>query len=83
GLYDMGGNVYEWCWDLYNASVTAGDSGSASVTNPTGALSGSKRIFRGGSWMYYAADCTAACRGSFYPETCDNGRGFRVVRTAP
>ena len=57
GIYDMSGNVEEWCNDRY------GDYTSASQTNPTGPNSGSSRVYRGGSWFYYAFACRVSVRG--------------------
>ena len=57
GIYDMSGNVEEWCNDGY------GDYTSASQTNPTGPNSGSSRVYRGGSWFYYAFACRVSVRG--------------------
>ena len=56
GLYDMSGNVYEWCSDRY------ADYSSYSQTNPTGPASGSHRMYRGGSWSGNARDCRVSFR---------------------
>jgi formylglycine-generating enzyme required for sulfatase activity len=74
GLYDMLGNVREWCWDWYGA-YPAGP-----VLDPEGPASGEQRVVRGGSWHYYARDCRSAARGTFYPTSADDFVGFRVVR---
>ncbi|MGM9839281.1 MAG: formylglycine-generating enzyme family protein [Sodaliphilus sp.] len=57
GIYDMSGNVEEWCNDGY------GDYTSTSQTNPTGPNSGSSYVYRGGSWFYYAFACRVSARG--------------------
>ena len=71
-LYDMSGNVWEWCWDW---------NGSISTSTPSsGAASGSHREIRGGSWNRHASHCTVSSRsGGNYPSDLGYVIGFRVV----
>ncbi|MGM9811929.1 MAG: formylglycine-generating enzyme family protein, partial [Muribaculaceae bacterium] len=76
GIYDMSGNVYEWCQDRY------GDYSSAAQTNPKGATTGAGRVIRGGGWDAYAGLCCSAFRLRGYNVTSDNNLGFRLVLSA-
>ncbi len=75
-LYDMHGNVWEWCQDWYKKNYPPG-----SVTDPTGPSTGWKRVARGGSWYYSIRGLRSAFRNGFEPDKDPNDGGFRLVLT--
>lgn len=76
GLYDMHGNVAEYCWDWFDANYYS----ISPSTNPTGPSSGTERVERGGRWGIQAYWCRSSVRNKIHPETAMHG--FRVVRSA-
>lgn len=74
GIYDMSGNVSEWCNDFY------GSYSSSDQTNPTGATSGSNRVVRNGSY-FSGSSCEVPVRSYYNPTSVDYSIGFRLVRS--
>ena len=73
GIYDMHGNVWEWCSDRY------GDYPKGAVSDPVEQLEGSFRVYRGGSWDDVAAYCRSANRNGYVPSFRSRNLGFRVA----
>ena len=75
GLYDMSGNVWEWCSDWHEENFPTGP-----LQNPKGPLEGDNRVLRGGSWSAYPEFCSLNYRFRFPPFLSNNYMGFRLVR---
>jgi len=76
GIFDMCGNVYEWCWDIY-ATLPNGNQ-----TNPHGPTSGGTRVVRGGCFINQATLCTNTSRTQIVPTSTGYTLGFRLCRNA-
>lgn len=72
-LYDMSGNVHEWCQDRY------GDYASGSQTDPTSPATGTTRVYRGGNWYFDDWFCRVSFRNGLSPTSSNYGIGFRLA----
>lgn len=72
GLYDMAGNVWQWCWDRYGSPYSGGN-------DPRGPAAGSFRVLRGGGWCSDSNNCRVAYRLGYNPSARTQGSGFRTV----
>ena len=79
GLYDMSGNVWEWCWNWFTDSY---DTTTEGGSDPTGASAGSYRVYRGGGWSSNSDYCAVSCRNLNDPSLRYDNLGFRVVRAS-
>ena len=76
GLYDMSGNVWEWCWDWYDENYY----NKSSPPTTLGVEKGVYRVGRGGSWFVNHLNCRVANRSWDYPDLCDSYQSFRIFR---
>jgi formylglycine-generating enzyme required for sulfatase activity len=78
GLYDMSGNLWEWCQDKWHDNYQGAPTDGLAWTTGTSAY----RVYRGGSWFDDAGSCRVACRYRFYPDSRYYALGFRVARSS-
>lgn len=79
GLYDMSGNVWEWCTDWFDSNYYSQCAEQDAVENPHGPAQGTGRVYRGGGWLNIARICRAANRGHWRPDHRLHGFGFRLA----
>lgn len=79
GLYDISGNVWEWCWDWFDEGYYGECHEQGRIRNPKGAARGAFRVLRGGAWSYAPQDCRCGSRILGYPWEYGDVSGFRMV----
>ncbi|MBR3549038.1 MAG: SUMF1/EgtB/PvdO family nonheme iron enzyme, partial [Treponema sp.] len=82
GLYDIYGNVGEWCFDYYGDYGPSTGTGTAGVTNPAGAIEGTRRVYRGGGWNDFGKNLRSAYRAAMPQNNSAYNVGLRLVCNA-